>query len=329
MRAIIPIAGKGERMHPLTQYKPKALIEVAGKPVLEHILDNLVHSEIQDVLLIVGHMKEKLRSWANQKYRDRLDISYVSQEQQLGLGHAIRCADDYLADEILILLGDEIFEKNYSEMVGHYTDSNTGDGALGTKHVTEHQHYGMLQVDKNGVIQKLVEKPPEFDGNLGIAGIYYIKDGHSLKEALDALMEREKKLGEFQLTDALQIMVDNGAKFSTFDVGNWHDCGRFETLIVSNRGLLKRFNHIDESSHIKDTKILEPCYIGPGAEIKDSVLGPYVAVGANATVENAQLEDVILESHTNTSGVSARRGIMSKHTAVFESGDGTFTEYES
>lgn len=329
MRAIIPIAGKGERMHPLTKYKPKALVEVAGKPVLEHILDNIVHSGIQDVLLIVGHMEENLRFWANQKYRDRLDISYVSQEQQQGLGHAIRCADDYLTDEILIILGDEIFENNYSEMVVQYKDANAGDGALGTKDVTEPQHYGMLQVDENGIIQELVEKPPEFDGNLGIAGVYYIKDGHSLKEALDALMEREKKLGEFQLTDALQIMVENGAKFSTFDVGNWYDCGRFETLIVSNRGLLKRFNHIDESSHIKDTKILEPCYIGPGAKIKDSVLGPFVAVGANATVENSQLEDVILESHTNTSGVSGRRGIMSRYAAVFESSNGTYTEYES
>lgn len=329
MRAIIPIAGKGERLHPLTHYKPKVLVEVAGKPVLEHILDNLVHSGIRDVLLIVGHMKEEIRSWTLQKYRDRLDINFNSQEQQLGLGHAIRCADEYLSDEILIMLGDEIFENKYSEMVRHYVDSNSGDGALGTKHVTEPQHYGMLRVDGKGVIQELVEKPPEFDGNLGIAGLYYIKDGHSLKEALDVLMERERKLGEFQLTDALQIMVENGARFSTFDVGNWYDCGRFETLMVSNQKLLKRYNLIDESSHIKHTKIIEPCYIGPGAEISDSTLGPFVAVGVNATIDNSQLEDVILESHSSTHGVSGRRGVISRHTAVFESSNGVFTEYES
>ncbi|MFO7837724.1 MAG: nucleotidyltransferase family protein [Candidatus Thorarchaeota archaeon] len=319
MRAIIPVAGEGTRLQPLTQYKPKALVEVAGKPVLEHILDNVVRSHIQEVVLIVGYMKEKLQSWANQKYGDQLKLNFVVQEQQLGLGHAIRCAGDLLDEEILIMLGDEIFERNYSDMIVSRSNSDCAIGALGTKHVNEPQHYGMMSVDENGIIQNLVEKPPTFDGSLAIAGVYYIEEGHKLKQALDVLMERDKKLGEFQLTDALQIMIDNGAKLSTFDAGDWHDCGRLETLIKSNRSLLSESNHIAQSSHIERTEIVEPCYVGPGAQISDSQMGPFVAVGNNAVVEECKLEDMILERQTNVRGISGRWGIISKHVTAFES----------
>jgi glucose-1-phosphate thymidylyltransferase len=326
MRAIIPVAGEGTRLHPLTRYKPKALVEVAGRPVMEHILDNVVKSGIREVVLIVGYMEDELRSWVNRKFADKLNLTYIHQEKQLGLGHAIHCAGDLLEGNLLIFLGDEIFDRTYSEMIVSHMNSNENDGALGIKHVSAPEHYGMIKINGEGYIRRLVEKPPRFDGDLAVAGVYFIKGGEELKSALDTIIERDKKRGEFQLTDALQIMVDRGSRFSTFDVGEWYDCGRVESLIESNRRLLREFNTIDESSQIEDTKIVGPCYVGPGADISGSILGPFVSIGENATVRESNLQDVILESYTAVHGISGRYGIVTPQTTMFDRKNGGFSK---
>ncbi len=310
LRAIIPVAGNGLRLRPITELKPKVLIEVAGRPVLDHILRNLAESKIDELVLIVGPMKKLVKEWAEKLYGDRFALRYVKQDKQLGLGHAIYCAKDFLEGNVLITLGDEIFSRSYSSIIVSM-GSNNADAAIGIKEVDDHRHYGMIRVDKDNIVTEMVEKPLEFDGRLAIAGVYYLSEASQLKKALEQTMKKRGVGGEYQLTDALQLMVEGGIRFSTISVGEWYDCGRLETLMSSNRRLLERSHYVDESAYILNSEIIEPCYIGPNTRVVNSKIGPNVSMGAGASLESCTLRDSVVESGTIGAGYNIRQCILS------------------
>jgi glucose-1-phosphate thymidylyltransferase len=236
MRAIIPVAGYAKRMRPITDYKPKALVEVAGKPVLEHIMFNLAQNGIKELVLIVGHMKEMIIEWLEENFGDKFSLSFVEQKELLGLGHAIYMAKEFLDDEeVLVMLGDEILSKNYSEMIKGCKENKDIDAAVGTMIVKNPSHYGMLRMNADGYVTLMVEKPKSFNGKLALAGVYYFKRGRDLKQALEAIVNKKFRGREYQLTDALQQMVERKSRFVTFSVGEGYDCGRPDSLIKSNR----------------------------------------------------------------------------------------------
>ena len=311
LRAIVPVAGNGLRLRPITESKSKVLIEVAGRPVLGHIFRNLAGSEVDELVLIVGPMKKSVKEWAEKQYGDRFVLRYVTQNKQLGLGHAIYCAKDFLEGEVLITLGDEIFSRSYASMIESLGFGNFIDASIGIKEVDDPHHYGMIRVDENNIVTEMVEKPSEFDGRLAIAGVYFFKDASRLRDSLEQTTKRKGAKGEYQLTDALQLMVENGTSFSTFSVGEWYDCGRLETLLSSNRRLLERSHYVDESAHILNSEIIEPCYIGPNTRVVNSKIGPNVSMGAESSLESCTLRDAIVETGTTRIGYSIRKCILS------------------
>jgi glucose-1-phosphate thymidylyltransferase len=201
IKAIIPVAGVGSRLRPHTHTTPKALIHVAGRPILAHILDDLERLGVTDVVLVVGHMSEHIREYVDGHYA-HLNRSYVEQTERLGLGHAVRLTREHVAGHpVFIVLGDTIFRADFSAVV------EGGESAIGVREVEDPRRFGIVEV-KDGVASRLVEKPDQPTSNLAIVGVYYLTDSAMLFDALDTLVAKDLRTkGEYQLTDALQIMI--------------------------------------------------------------------------------------------------------------------------
>lgn len=285
MRAIIPVAGIGTRLRPHTYTLPKVLLNVAGKPILGHILDELEEQGVEEITVIVGYMSELVEEFVNTHYNFK--TTFVLQEERKGLGHSIWMArDTYSGDEpVLIILGDTIFEFDLKDATKHGTSS------LGVKEVEDPRRFGVVETE-DGFITKLVEKPEHPKSNLAIVGLYYIHNSGLLKDSLNELVEKDiKTRGEYQLTDALQLMIDKGEKFTTFGVDGWYDCGKSETMLDTNRYLLDRKSR---SHDIPETIIIPPVYIGSGVEIERSVIGPYATIAQGAKVKNSIIRNSIV-----------------------------------
>lgn len=316
MRAIIPVAGNGSRLRPITDYKNKIFIEVAGRPVIDHIIHRLINNGIDELVFIVGYLKETVINWAKANYSDTFSLQFVEQETPLGLGHAIYCAKEFLDGEVLITLGDEIFSRDYSSMLKSPKTEDNIDASVGTMFVTTPSHYGMVKIDEENRVEYMVEKPQDFDGPLALAGAYYFRDSEKLRASLEVLISQEKRGKEYQLTDALQMMVEDGSHFTTFEVGLGYDCGRLESIVTSNRLLLEHNHYVDEAAVIVNSKVIAPCYIGPNARISDSTVGPYVSVGSSARVIGSSINDAIVESRAIIDSSTIDNCIISEHTIL-------------
>ncbi len=296
MKAIIPVAGSGTRLQPITDTKPKALVEVAGAPVLEHIIDSLARSEIDELVCVVGVMKDKMTDWIQQKYENRFKLSFVTQDEPLGLGHAVYQAEKFLADdEVIITIGDEIFSRDWPELIAEIRQQPDIDGSVGTMIVDNPSHYGMVEMGKDGLVKEMVEKPKEFDGNLALAGAYYMRNASHLRRALSDLISKDNNGLEYQITDALQMMVESGKRISTFSIGEGYDCGRPESLLTSNYKMLTGNHFVHESAEILSSAIIEPCIIGENVSIIDSTIGPFVSIGRNASIIGSTITHSIIE----------------------------------
>ncbi len=321
VKAIIPVAGQGLRLKPITDEIPKPLIEVAGKPVLAHILDNIARSSVEEIVLIVSHEKDKLVEWTRENYEDRFEIHFMNQTEPLGLGHAILCAGKHLEGEILISLGDEIFAREYSSMLDEIASSRELDASIGTKYVEDSSHYGMVSIAEDGLVSKLVEKPPAFDGNEAIAGVYYIKHGAKLRAALEAITDRPLEGREYQLTDALQYMIEDGSVFGTFKVGEYFDCGRLSTILDSNRRLVEKYADSKFNASLKQVEVTEPRVISTDALITNSTIGPYVSIGSNVVISDCHLKNTIVSQSTKLVNIKAENSIVA-NSGVLSLDDG-------
>ena len=234
MHAIIPVAGVGLRLRPHTFTLPKVLLPVAGKPILGHILDKLIADGVTSATIVVGYMGELVEEYVMGNY-SQLKVNFSEQEELLGLGHSIWTARESIptnGDPMFIILGDTIFDVDLKAVF------NTPTSARGVKEVEDPRRFGV--VEKEGdFVKQLVEKPEHPKTNLAIVGLYFIRNPRLLLECLDALVTKNiRTKNEYQLTDALQDMINKGEKFSTFPVDAWYDCGKPETLLSTNRHLL-------------------------------------------------------------------------------------------
>lgn len=313
MRAIIPVAGVGSRLRPHTYTLPKVLLHVAGKPILGHIIDKIVEEGIGEATFVVGHMSDKIREYVTAAYPD-FRAEYVEQEERLGLGHAIWLSRGTIgSDPVLIILGDTIFDVNLRPVL------RNGVSSLGVKEVEDPRRFGVAVV-KNGGIERLVEKPEQPVSRLAIVGLYYLRNAPLLVQCLEDLVARDiRTKGEYQLTDALQLMLERGERMTTFPVEGWFDCGKPETLLSTNRALLDRRSVsrpypgvvINEPVHIAATARLENCVIGPyatvgdGAAVTDAIVRNSI-IGENARVRAMFLEDSIVGSGAVVTGGRSR-----------------------
>ncbi|MBN1475416.1 NTP transferase domain-containing protein [Candidatus Sumerlaeota bacterium] len=310
MKAIIPVAGVGTRMKPHTHTAPKVLLRVAGKPMLGHILDELVKIGVEEVTLIVGYYGDKVIDYVNSNYHFRR-VNYVWQEERRGLGHAIwMTKKHHRTDEpVLIILGDTIFRADFKKLF------QFKNSVLGVKEVEDPRRFGIAQLDESGtLITRLVEKPTEYVGNLALVGIYYITQSKLMFKCLDLIIRKDiRTRGEFQITDALQEMISQGAAFVPFRIEGWYDCGKPETLLETNRVLLDLFKAKPTASQMrqfKDSVILPPVSIHPSAKICHSIIGPHVDVAEGTSISHSIISDSIISSEAIVSNMIAAQTII-------------------
>lgn len=303
MRAIIPVAGVGTRMKPHTHTAPKVLLRVAGKPMLGHILDELVKIKVDEVTLIVGYHGQKVIEYVD-KHRQFEKVNYVWQEERRGLGHAIWMTKKHHRgdDPVLIVLGDTVFEADFKKLFKY--DVNV----LGVRRVEDPARFGIAQLDAAGKrIIRLVEKPSQFVGDLALVGIYYITQPRLMFRCLDHIIENNiMTRGEYQITDALQEMINRGAEFAPFEIEGWFDCGKPETLLETNRRLLD-LRHLKPSEaqmqRWPETIILPPVSIHPSAKITRSIIGPHVDIAEGVQISHSIISDSIISSNAVVSNL--------------------------
>jgi len=312
MKAIIPVAGAGAKLRPHTYTQPKALIPIAGKTILSFIVDQLRDAGIHEFIFIVGYLGEKIHEYVLQTYPD-LTCHFVYQNERQGTGHAVELTKTIVGnDEVLVTLGDTICDYNIKEVM------ECPCNMLGIKKVDDPRSFGVAELSEEGYIDHVIEKPAIPKSNMALVGIYKIKDTCILFECLEQLFRQNiTSYGEYHLTDALDCMIRRGAKFKSFKVKNWFDCGKKETLLESNTTLLKKFGGtIDENLLSENSIIIPPVSIGNGCRLKNSIVGPHVSVGPNTTLEYSVVRDSIIGSYTNLFEVVLDNSLIGSDASV-------------
>jgi glucose-1-phosphate thymidylyltransferase len=307
MHAIIPVAGIGTRLRPFTHSLPKVLVNVAGKPILGHILDSLVEQGITSATIITGYKGELVEEYVNTNYK--LDATFVQQDEMLGLGHAIWTARESLLDEpVLIILGDTVFDVDLATL------KQLQFSSLGVKHVEDPRRFGVV-IEEGGFVTRLVEKPETLVSTMAIVGLYYIHEPRTLRTALDTLISQNiRTKGEYQLTDALQLMVDSGEQFTTFVVDGWYDCGKPETLLLTNRFLLSKRRAQPPAP--EGCVFVPPVHVDPTAIVEHSVIGPYASISKGAVVRNSIIRDSIISDNASAIDIALDQSIIGENAEI-------------
>ncbi|MBI1221209.1 MAG: NTP transferase domain-containing protein [Bacteroidetes bacterium] len=313
MKAIIPVAGIGSRLRPHTHTQPKALIPVAGKPILGHIVDGLVQEGIDEIVFIIGYLGDKIDSYIRAAY-PKLKTHFVIQTTGKGTGHAIWLAKDYIKDEedILIVLGDTIWDADLKKVL----ESNYS--SIGLMRVDDPRQFGVAQIDKDGFVKSLIEKPRIPKSNLALIGVYFIKKAGELKEALEYNIQNDVRTNnEFHLTDALMRMIEKGIKIQSFNVEAWFDCGKKEILLETNATLLKRQKKpIEAPKNIGDCILIPPVHIAADAKIKHSIIGPNVSMGEGAIIENSIISESIIGPFAHLENAVLRSSLIGNDASL-------------
>jgi glucose-1-phosphate thymidylyltransferase len=283
---ILPVAGLGTRLRPQTWTKPKPLVSVAGKPMLGHVLDRVLEVEPNQIVFITGFLGEQIESWA----RDYLDVpvAFVEQPEMRGQTDAIIRARHLVQGDALILFPDMLFEADF----GVLRDVDA-DVVMFTKEVDDPSAFGIAIVE-DGRIVRLVEKPQEPTSNLALIGMYYVREMPRLYAAIEEQMRRGLSLkNEYFIADAIQLMIDDGAKIVSRPVTVWEDCGSAENLLSTNRYLLT--SQDGNSRHREGSVIVPPSFVADDAIVERSVIGPHASIGAGATVRDSRVRNSIVE----------------------------------
>ncbi len=307
MKVIIPVAGIGTRLRPHTHTAPKALLYVAGKPLLGHILDSLKDIEFEEITFIIGFLGDQIVDYVSKNYDFK--ARFVEQKELHGLGYAISLGlEDNEKSDILVLLGDTIIETNWDSFIGQ--DKNL----IGVKQVTDPRRFGVAEVEGDRVM-KLWEKPDNPPSNLALVGIYYIKDTPLFKKSLNELIASDiRTRNEYQVTDALQIMLDKGGEIHTREIEGWYDCGKAETLLETNHHLLDKCEEC--APKIKGSVVIPPVFIDDTAKIENSIIGPFASVAAAAEVKNAIIVNSIVALGARVSDASLKNSLIGDHAIV-------------
>ena len=312
MKAIIPVAGAGTKLRPHSYTQPKALIPLAGKTVLSIIVDQLREAGIHEFIFIVGYLGDKIRDYVKAKYPD-LTATYVQQIDRQGVGHAIQLTRAAVnGDEVFVVLGDTICEYDVQEVV------NSPFSMLGVRKVDDPREFGVAELDEEGFIDHVVEKPQIPKSNLALVGIYKLKESDQLFQCLENnFAQGLRSHGEYSLTDALACMLKLGAKLKPFKVESWFDCGRKETLLESNATLLKKFGPGNDTRYdFENTVIIHPVSIGEGCDIKNSIIGPNVTIGENTKVNYSIIRNSIIGSFSNLFDIVLEASIIGSDTGL-------------
>ncbi|HLJ60617.1 MAG TPA: sugar phosphate nucleotidyltransferase [bacterium] len=306
MNAIIPVAGQGKRLRPHTHTQPKVLMNVAGKPILAYILDDLRDLGVDEIVFVVGYLAEKVEEFVKEQYAFR--AHFVYQDEPKGNGHAIYLAREHLTGPTLIVFGDTIVEADLHAAV------RMPHSAIGVHRVQDPRAFGVVELDTDGFVRHLWEKPETPPSDLAVVGVYMIQRPAPFRAALERLVdERHVVRGEYWLADALQLMIDGGEHLRTFPVNGWYDCGTPSALLHANHALLER---APLPIQVPGSVVIPPAFVAETAVVEASVVGPYVTVAEGARVVNAVIQESIINANARVERVLLDRSIIGENAAI-------------
>jgi glucose-1-phosphate thymidylyltransferase len=314
MKIIVPMAGMGKRMRPHTLTVPKPLIPVAGKPIVQRLVEDIAAvcpEKVDEVAFVIGNFgsetENKLRKIA-ESIGAKASIYY--QEEALGTAHAILCARESLEGKLVVAFADTLFAADF-KMDG------SAEGIIWVQKVEDPRQFGVVKVNDKNVITDFAEKPETFVSDLAIIGIYYFRDGANLRSELQFLLDNNiKDKGEFQLTSALENMKNKGMKFSPGKVTEWLDCGNKDSTVHTNRRVLELCKEKDlvSKTHVaSNAVIIPPCFIGDQVKLVNCVVGPYVSVGANSVIQDAVVSNSIIQANTRVTSAVIHNSMIGNH----------------
>jgi len=304
---ILPVAGLGSRLRPQTWSKPKPLVGLAGKPILEHVLDRLMPLQPDRLIFITGFLGDQIETWATSW--STVPTHFVVQPEMRGQTDAIIRTRDLVDGDALILFPDMIFEADFAVL-----KATIADVVAFTKEVDDPSAFG-IALEEEGRVTKLIEKPQDPVSHQALVGLYYVRTMREMFEAIDEQMDRGIMLkNEYFIADAVQLMIDRGANVVTAPVTVWEDCGNVEALLATNQYLLKR--DAPPSQPRPDATIVAPSFVADDAVIERSVVGPYASIGAGATIRDAVVGDAIVEDGASIDGVVVRHAVIGRKASL-------------
>lgn len=306
MKVILPVAGKGTRLRPHTHTKAKSLVNVAGKTILEHIIERLQAIDVEEYIFIIDENGQQIADFMAQKYPD-LKCSYYVQKERLGPAHAVALAAPSIqaGDDLLVVFNDTIFVTDLTAIPN--LCSNV-DGLIYSKEVEDYQRFGVNVLDGD-IIVDMVEKPDTPISRLAQVGLYYLKDGAGFIAAIEATVAAgETVKGEYYLPSVFMRMIGAGDKFKAPEIDAWLDCGKPETLLETNRFLLKG-RHLVHGD-VQDSVLIEPVHVGEGSTIKNSIIGPNVSVAAGSVIENSIISNSIINTDNKVSYLILEQSLL-------------------
>lgn len=312
MKIIVPMAGMGKRMRPHTMLVPKPLIPIAEKPIVQRLVEDIAgvcEETIEEIAFIIGPSFGKAVEENLIKVAESLGAkgTICYQTEALGTAHAIMCAKEALDGPVIIAFADTLFRADFK------LDGNQ-DGIIWVQQIEDPSAFGVIKLNEKNEITDFVEKPEEYVSDLAIIGIYYIKDGAGLKEELQYLLDNDiKDKGEYQLTNALENMKAKGTVFVPGQVNEWLDCGNYAATVYTNQRVLefiKEEGIVDSSASTENSVIIEPCFIGKGAVIKNSVVGPHVTVSAGVEITDCVIKNTIIYENTKISNKNIENSMI-------------------
>ena len=307
MQVIIPLAGKGTRLRPHTHLVPKPLLKVAGRPVMDWVMDKLQGLQVSEIIYITGHLKEQVEQYARARYP--YPSRFIEQKVQDGTAGAINLARPHVTEPVLIIFVDTVFEADLTLI-----NRTTADGIIWAKEVEDYQRFGVVVTNPDGFMTRIIEKPSTPISKLANIGLYYIKDTAALWRGIDHVLRSPANKGEFYLTDAFQHMIEHGRKILTAEVGGWYDCGKLDTLLETNETLLRQ-GHA-RRREFPGVTIHDPVLIQDGVTIERSVIGPNVTLEAGARVVNSRLEHAIVGQHSTVLASTLPHSMLGDRVSV-------------
>jgi len=313
MKAILPVAGIGSRLKPHTLNRPKALLPLVGKPILGYIIDRLISVGVDEIIFIVGYLGQEIIDYVATNYADKVSVKFVWQEETLGLGHAVYMGKEFIGseDDLLVILGDTIIDANLKTMI------NKSSNGLGVKTIEDPRRFGVAVTNNRGDITKVVEKPKEFVSNLALVGLYYFTSGLQLMDSMEKVIEKNIKVkNEYQLTSALELMIENGSVFKTIPVDAWYDCGDLPTLIDTNNYLLNKLNSQTIFDSENNNIFIEPYFLGKDCKISNSIIGPHTSVADSSEIFNSIIKNSIIGESVSVEDLILENSVIGSNSDV-------------
>lgn len=313
MKIIVPMAGRGSRLRPHTLTVPKPLVPIAGKPIVQRLVEDITKvcgQKVDEIAFVIGDFGAVVEA-------ELLEIAkslnakgkIYHQDEALGTAHAILCAKETLEGPVVVAFADTLFRANF-------TLDSEKDGIIWVQKVKDPKAYGVIKMNENNVITDFIEKPQDFVSDLAIIGIYFFKDGLKLSGELQYLIDNNiTEKGEFQLTNALENMKQKGAKFYPGKVDEWLDCGNPVAAVHANKRVLE-YTANDEARkalNTENTQILEPCFIGANVQLKNSTIGPHVSIGNNTCIKNSTIKNSIIQNNTTLINADLQNSMIGNH----------------